>query len=205
VRVEVMCAARMGGFPAPCVVCGAASRVVVRSSWRTAHAPLASLRHHFCLDHRRNALLLQMELVAEAAARRYASPTGPAALPFPFVLPDAFLPRLGYPWDDRLVALHWDAAGDVLCLTGRHWVRVPRFDAGLWFALVHRPAVALWLREHMTSLGSRHGDASHALLVDGRGMKAVVARVAQAQLTVAARAVPEEPAPPAAGTPKGGN
>jgi hypothetical protein len=177
---------------------------VVRSSWRTAHAPLASLRHHFCLDHRLNALLLQTELVAEAAARRYASPTGPAVLPFPFVLPDDLLPRLGYPWNDRLVALHWDAAGDVLCIAGRHWVRVPRSDAGLWFALVRKPAVALWLREHLVCLGSRDREASHALLLDRHRMKAVVARVAQAHASVVARATSGGHAPPAAGTPKGG-
>jgi hypothetical protein len=202
VRIQVSCAARPGGFVKPCAVCGGASTVVVRSLRRTARAPLAPLRHWFCPVHRRDAVLLQADLVAEAAARRQAPPHGPAALPFPFPLPAGFLTRLGYPdGDDRLVVLHWDAAKDLLVVVGRRTVGVSRFDAGLWFALVRRPAVALWLREHLVRLGGRGEDAGHALLVDRRGGRAVVARLADAQRTLAARSVPVAHVPPVAGTP----
>jgi hypothetical protein len=204
-RVEVSCLARVGRFASPCDRCGGDSSLVVRSLWRTAHAPLAAMRYHFCLRHRRDALLLQTELIAEAAARRYASPVGPAAVGFPFVLPDRFLARLGCMWREGLVALYWDAVSDRLGMEGRSRAFVSRFDAGLWLALVRKPAVALWLQEHMVCLGSRADEASHALLVDCASHRAIVARVADARRAVAARSAPRDRVPPTAGTTKGGN
>jgi hypothetical protein len=205
VRVQVSCLGRTGGFAAPCDRCGERSSIAVRSLWRTAHAPLAAMRYYFCDRHRRDALILQTELVAEAAARRYASPEGPAAVRFPFPLPRNFLAQLGCPQRDGLVALSWDPAADRLEIEARGRTSVSRLDAGPWFHLVRRPAAALWLQEHMLCLGSRHESASHALLVDCDRGTAVVARASAARRTVTTRSRHAEHAPHAAGTPKGGS
>jgi hypothetical protein len=88
-----------------------------------------------------------------------------ALLSLPFPLPSAFLWRLGYRYDRRLVAVYWESAGDeAACTDGVH--TLVGADAYVYWELTRQPAVQTWMWAHGIDLGTSDNPSTHWLLVN---------------------------------------
>lgn len=88
-----------------------------------------------------------------------------ALIPFPFPLPPAFLRRLGYRRDRRIVAVYWEPAGDEAAYSDGVYSLVGA-DAYVYWELTRKPVVQEWLWAHGIDLGNSDNSATHWLLID---------------------------------------
>lgn len=98
----------------------------------------------------------------------------------PFPLPPAFLERLGYHHNRRIVAVYWEPVGDEAAFTdGVHGL--VGADPYVYWELTRQPAVRAWLWEHDINLGNSDQPATHWLLVDRLTGRAYLCDVASAR------------------------
>jgi hypothetical protein len=101
-------------------------------------------------------------------------------MPFPFRLPAAFLERLGYHHDRRIVAVYWEAVGDEAAFTdGVHGL--VGADPYVYWELTRQPPVREWLHRHAINLGNSDQGATHWLLVDRLAGRAYICDAAVAR------------------------
>lgn len=98
----------------------------------------------------------------------------------PFDLPPAFLARLGYRFDRRIVAVYWEPAGNEAAFTDGVYGLVGA-DQYVYWELTRRPAVQKWLHEHRVNLGDSDQCATHWLLIDRATGRAYVCDITSAR------------------------
>jgi hypothetical protein len=177
--VGVALLARRGGYTLDvCRTCGRgpATLLVRRVERGPRPAPGQApgvARWHYCAAHRVDALCHQAQLIA-AAAYSGRRGTAPLALPFPFPVPAGLRAAAEHALGDRMVALYWHGAADVVALQGSRVGFIGGPGADAWWGLVRDRRVAGWLREWMVELGAPGRRAIHHLVLDQRRLTARV-------------------------------
>lgn len=99
---------------------------------------------------------------------------------FLFDLPPAFLDRLGYRGDRRIVAVWFEPGVDEVAFTDgiRGLVGADHY---VYWELTRQPQVGAWLTEHGIHLGNSDRSATHWLLVDRATARAYVCDVESAR------------------------
>jgi len=98
----------------------------------------------------------------------------------PFNLPRAFLDRLGYRGDRRIVAVWFEPGVDEVAFTDAVHGLVGA-DHYVYWELTRRTEVQAWIREHGINLGNSDQSAAHWLIVDRVTERAYVADVVLAR------------------------
>ena len=98
----------------------------------------------------------------------------------PFNLPLAFLDRLGYWGDCRIVAIWFEPGVDEVAFTdGVHGL--VGGDHYVYWELTRRTEVQVWIRERGINLGNSDQSAAHWLIVDRVTERAYVADLVSAR------------------------
>jgi hypothetical protein len=98
----------------------------------------------------------------------------------PFDLPPAFLDRLGYRGDRRIVAVYFEPGVDEVAFTDDVQGLVGA-DHDVYWELTRQPQVRAWLTERAINLGNSDWPATHWLLIDRATDRAYICDVASAR------------------------
>lgn len=100
--------------------------------------------------------------------------------PMPFNLLPAFLERLGYHHDRRIVAVWWEPAGDEVAFTdGVHGL--VGADPYVYGEFIRQPGPRSWLAERGINIGNSEQRPTYWLLIDRPADRVYVCDVASAR------------------------